>query len=160
MGNWNSGRRAKPAALKILQGNPGKRPLNLNEPVPPAGDVLPPPTLSRAGRLVWDRLAPIAITMRTLTPADTEAFKTLCELQASLDLAAQAKDDRAFTAFPLPEEGDGPATIHAAILLELKIAPVVRQYYEKFGLEPVSRARLVVPRGPEPVSKWAGLKKG
>ncbi len=28
------GRKPKPTALKVLEGNPGKRPLNLNEPKP------------------------------------------------------------------------------------------------------------------------------
>ena len=32
MGNWNSGRRPQPTALKVLRGNPGKRPLNVDEP--------------------------------------------------------------------------------------------------------------------------------
>ena len=29
------GRKPKPTALKVLEGNPGKRPLNDREPVPP-----------------------------------------------------------------------------------------------------------------------------
>jgi len=28
------GRKSKPTSLKKLEGNPGKRPLNLNEPIP------------------------------------------------------------------------------------------------------------------------------
>ena len=31
------GRKPKPTALKILEGNPGKRPINENEPIPPKG---------------------------------------------------------------------------------------------------------------------------
>ena len=31
------GRKPKPTALKVLEGNPGKRPLNDREPVPPKG---------------------------------------------------------------------------------------------------------------------------
>ena len=33
------GRKPKPTALKILEGNPGKRPLNENEPIPPKGTM-------------------------------------------------------------------------------------------------------------------------
>ena len=158
MGNHNSGRRPQPTALKVLRGNPGKARLNAAEPVVPAGEVGVPATISRGGRRVWDRLAPIAIAMRTLTVADVEAFKTLCELQASLDLAAAAKDEPGFLAFVVGDDGDGPPTcvLHAALSLELRIAPIVRPYYEKFGLEPVGRARISV--GPAaPASKWAGL---
>ena len=33
------GRKPKPTALKVLEGNPGKRPLNDREPVPPKGTL-------------------------------------------------------------------------------------------------------------------------
>ena len=33
------GRKPKPTALKLLEGNPGKRPINEHEPVPPKGTV-------------------------------------------------------------------------------------------------------------------------
>ena len=33
------GRKSKPTALKILEGNPSKRPLNENEPIPPKGNI-------------------------------------------------------------------------------------------------------------------------
>jgi phage terminase small subunit len=159
MGNYNSGRRPQGTALKVLRGNPGRGRLNGREPVVPAGVVEVPATISSGARRVWDRLAPVAVAMQTLTVADVEAFKTLCELQASLDLAAAAKDAPGFVAFAVGEEGDGPPTVvvHAALGLELRIAAVVWPYYEKFGLEPVGRARLTVGAA-SPVSKWAGLK--
>lgn len=33
------GRKPKPTALKLLEGNPGKRPINANEPIPPKGNI-------------------------------------------------------------------------------------------------------------------------
>ena len=33
------GRKPKPTALKVLEGNPGKRPLNDHEPIPPKGEL-------------------------------------------------------------------------------------------------------------------------
>jgi P27 family predicted phage terminase small subunit len=155
-GNHNSGRRPHSTALKLLRGNPGKGRINAREPAVPPGDVRVPATISKDGRRVWERLAPIAIAMQTLTVADVEAFKTLCELQASLDLVSKAKNARDFVPFTV---GDNGIVVHAALALELKIAPVVRPYYEKFGLEPVGRARLTV--GPAaPASKWAALTGG
>ncbi len=46
---------------------------------------------------------------------------------------------------------------HPAIRLERNTAQALRPYYEKFGLEPVGRARISVPQVKEPESKWAGL---
>jgi hypothetical protein len=37
-----TGRPPKPTALKLMTGNPGRRPLPKDEPAPPKGDVLAP----------------------------------------------------------------------------------------------------------------------
>jgi phage terminase small subunit len=163
MGNRNSGRRPQPTALKLLRGNPGKRPLNPDEPTPPPGDVVKPTTLSTAAAEVWDRLAPMAIAMRTLTAADGTAFAMLCELQATLEWAAGRKDP------PPRNPGERPylwvrrslARLTAAIKVEKDFAPIIRPYYALFGLEPVSRSRIQVPKKDEtPVaSKWTGFLK-
>src|SRR3954468_11314891 len=149
MGYENSGRRPQSTALKVLRGNPGKRKPNPQEPVPPAGEVTKPTTLSRGARGVWAELAPIALAMRTLTPADVRAFATLCELQATLQRASRQKDSRV------------REVSAAAVKLEKEMAPIIRPYYALFGLEPVSRARISVPKdtADTPVSKWAGVLK-
>jgi P27 family predicted phage terminase small subunit len=164
MGNQNSGRRPKPTALKVLQGNPGKRPLNGLEPKPPAGLVVKP-KLSPMAAVVWDELAPLAQAMGTLTTADIRSFGTLCELQATFTLATQEKYREAFTPFMVTTAVDSAGTEHMnvkehpAIKLERDTAAALRPYYEKFGLEPVGRARIQIPKADEPVSKWAGVLK-
>jgi len=42
----------KPTYLRILEGNPSKRPLNRNEPQPPPVETLDPPITSAAMRLL------------------------------------------------------------------------------------------------------------
>ena len=51
------GRKPKPTALKVLEGNPGKRPMNMNEPVPPKGTVKCPAWLEPEAKKEWKRLA-------------------------------------------------------------------------------------------------------
>lgn len=156
-GNHNSGRRPKPTALKVLQGNPGKRRLNEAEPRPPDG-VVQPPAMSGAARRVWDDIAPVCIAMGTLTTADVWAFKTLCELQATIDMASAQKDAPEFAPFTVSDDYNGAPKmgLHAAIKLEKDYAPVIRPYYDYFGLNPTGRAKVSVPKT-EPVSKWAGI---
>ncbi len=146
MGNKNSGRRPAPTALKVLRGNPGKRRLNADEPIPPVGDVQKP-TLSITAGFVWDELAPLALAMGTLTRADVSAFAMLCELQATLQSAAVGKNKR--------------RTFFRAIEIERAFAPIIRPYYALFGLEPVSRSRIQIAKKAETpvVSKWAGAFK-
>ncbi|HEV8445460.1 MAG TPA: P27 family phage terminase small subunit [Gemmatimonadaceae bacterium] len=163
-GNKNSGRRPQPTALKVLRGNPGKRKLNPDEPTPPPGDVVKPLTLSTPAAAVWDRLAPMAIAMRTLTSVDGTAFGMLCEVQATLEWAAGRKDP------PPRNSGERPsqwvrrshARLTAAIKIEKDFAPIIRPYYALFGLEPVSRSRIQVPKQHDETpatSKWAGVLK-
>jgi phage terminase small subunit len=76
-----TGRPPKPTALKILQGNPGKRPLPKDEPTPPAGEVVRP-RMDRRSAAVWDRYAPMVQAMGLLTPVDVPAFAILCALIA------------------------------------------------------------------------------
>jgi hypothetical protein len=160
MGNHNSGRRPQPAALKALRGNPSKTKLNQREPKPPPGEVVKPAEMSADASRVWDAIAPIAIGMGTLTPADVWAFKTLCELQASLDMAARAKSAPEFAPFTVSEDYNGAPKmgIHGALSLELRYAPIIRPYYEKFGIDgPTGRARMSIPGKKEPETKWAGV---
>ncbi len=163
MGNHNSGRRPKPTALKVLRGNPGKRKLNEAEPKPPQGVANPPENLSASALTVWAQIGPVATAMGTLSTADVYAFGTLCELIATQRMAAAEKDREGFSAFLITTvpDPDGETHIkiteHPAIKLERNTAAALRPYYEKFGLEPVGRARISVPKQEAPVSKWAGV---
>jgi hypothetical protein len=142
MGNANSGRRPQPTALKVLRGNPGQRKLNTREPTPPPGEVVQPEGLSAGAAAIWAELAPICLHMGTLTPADLRPFRTLCELQASLDRASVLKTVNEW---------------EAAMKLEKDYAGLIRPYYALFGLEPVSRARITVPKADDAGTKWDGV---
>jgi hypothetical protein len=131
--------------LKVLRGNPGQRKLNTREPKPPAGEIVKPSGLSAGAATIWDELAPICGVMGTLTPADLRPFRTLCELQSSLDRASVLKSVGEW---------------ESALKLEKEFAGLIRPYYALFGLEPVSRAKISVPRAEEPVNKWDGLLAG
>jgi phage terminase small subunit len=146
----------------VLQGNPGKRPFNAREPKPPAGDVIKPATLSQNAVGIWEEMAPICVAMGTLTIADRKAFATFCELQATLELASASKGNPTFQPFRAqPEDASDPASrmeivIDAVLKLERDTAAALRPYYEKFGLEPVGRARISVQKPQAPKSKWEG----
>jgi phage terminase small subunit len=144
MGNHNSGRRPQPTELKVFRGNPGKRRLFENEPIPPAdAEVVKPEWLSPEAVRMWDEMAPVCLYMRTLTAADIRPFAALCELQATFIQTVKAKGKDKFDA-----------------RLERETANAMRPYFEYFGMTPSSRARIQVPKkAEEPVSKWAGALK-
>lgn len=163
MGNANSGPRPSPTALRVLRGVTRKDRLNAAEPQPPPGEVRKPHGLSRDADVVWDELAPVCLVMGTLTTADIRPFATLCELQATMQHASSQKDAEGFAPFTLSQDFNGAdvVKVHAAVKLERETATALRPYYALFGLEPVSRARISVPKAKpdEPISKWAGVLK-
>ena len=61
----------QPTALKVLRGNPGKRPLNKREPEPPT-DNPPhcPDHLDDVAKVEWNRLVAIVTQMWILSEAD------------------------------------------------------------------------------------------
>ncbi len=119
------GRPPKPTALRILQGNAGKRAINKEEPKPEAGAV-PPPWLGPDPRKEWNRLAPELERLGVLTVLDADALAVLCTLIVAFKEALQ--------------EGKVSPTMAAEI----------RAYYGRFGMTPADRVRVKVePKKPD-----------
>lgn len=73
------GRRPTPTALNRTRGNPGKRPINRNEPHPAAVVPWRPDHLSDAAVKEWDRAAEILLPIGLLTEADCAQFAVYCQ---------------------------------------------------------------------------------
>lgn len=77
------GRKPKPTALKLLEGNPGKRQLNMNEPrfaqkMPPVC----PDWLEEEAQAEWNRLSETLFEMGILTDLDVAPFAAYCQAYA------------------------------------------------------------------------------
>ena len=68
----------KPTKLKVLEGNPGKRPLNQNEPEFKEADFTCPDNINEYGQQAWDHLYPVLSEKGLLTQADRIMFEQLC----------------------------------------------------------------------------------
>lgn len=77
-----AGRKPKPTAVKKLEGNPGKRKLNKNEPVPAKGMPTCPDWLMPEAKKEWERLAELMNQMGVLTEVDMAAFAAYCQSYA------------------------------------------------------------------------------
>jgi phage terminase small subunit len=78
------GRKPKPTHLKLVQGNPGKRPLNKSEPVPSCGCLKPKFLKGRAAN-IWDEYAPELERIGVLTAVDGHMFATWCLLAEEVE---------------------------------------------------------------------------
>ena len=137
-----SGRRPLPTALKVLRGNPGKRPLPKDEPRPQPKLPPPPAELSDEAKREWRRTGRRLRAAGLITELDTAAFAAYCSSYARW-LQAQALLSNA----PMLELGsDG--TLRPSPLLR-----IVQQAQEQFtraltefGMSPSSRTRVQVSR--------------
>ena len=137
------GRKPKPTALKVLEGNPGKRPLNDHEPIPPKGELKCPSWLLPEAKKEWKRLASSLEAMGVLTVADLTAFAGYCQAYA------RWKEAEEF----LTQHGSMVRTPNG-YLQQVPQVSIAQQYMkqmskfcEHFGLTPASRSRIVTDKG-------------
>jgi P27 family predicted phage terminase small subunit len=151
------GRKPVPTALKILRGNPGQRPLNLNEPQPEALEAKVPPELAalddKEARKEWRRTIVPAIERRQITAADRAVALAHCLLWAEWRrLALEA----AVSPTVIIGEDNRPHSNPLRRMAHQTLEKLLRVDVE-LGLTPSSRSRVKVTDAKTPASKWAGL---
>ena len=136
------GRKPKPTLLKTLEGNPGKRPLNDREPVPPDGIPDCPDFLTDEARAEWFRTAKVLKEMQLLTLADRAALAAYCTAYGRW-VEAEKQVQKYGTIVKSPNKGfpmKSPYLTVADQALES-----MRKLMVEFGLTPSSRSRIKVP---------------
>ncbi len=140
------GRKPKPTRLKVITGNPGKRPLNLDEPTPEPAIPDCPPELSPAAQTEWQRLAGELGKLRVLTNLDRGALAAYCSAYALWAEAVEAIQKfgvmvKSPTGFPIQSPYVSIANRQAEIMLRIS---------SEFGFTPASRGRISMPSEAEP----------
>jgi P27 family predicted phage terminase small subunit len=132
------GRRPKPTRLKVLTGNPGKRPLNVNEPRPEAAVPECPVELGPVARREWDRLAVELSSLRILTNLDRAALAAYCgayAMWAEATEAIQKFGTMVKSPSGYPQQSPYVAVANRQAELMIRIA-------SEFGFTPASRSRI------------------
>ncbi|MEW5817748.1 MAG: phage terminase small subunit P27 family, partial [Spirochaetota bacterium] len=76
------GRKPKPTVLKLLEGNPGRRPLNQKEPKPEKKAPRCPAWLAPEAKKEWRRMSRQMENLGVLTQVDAAAFAGYCQAYA------------------------------------------------------------------------------
>lgn len=136
------GRNPNPTQLKILSGNPGKRPIPTNEPKPVAASPDPPPHLKGEALAEWNRLAPELAKLGLLTVADRPFLVVFVEAWAAYRVAAGILAEQG----PLVKSAreDGQYVKNPAAQVARDQADIMLRYGSRFGLSPSDRVRLAV----------------
>jgi P27 family predicted phage terminase small subunit len=142
------GRTPSPTQLKVLSGNPGKRPIPTNEPKPVAASPDPPAHLQGEALAEWRLLAPELARLGLLTVADRPFLSIFCEAWSAYRVAAAIVAEQG----PLVKSAreDGAYVKNPACQVMRDQADVMLRYGSRFGLSPADRVRLAVPTDDDP----------
>jgi len=133
------GRKPKPTELKKLEGNPGRRPLNENEPKPDLADItLPRGKLPKEGQNLWKKLAPRLLDLGILTEVDLPAFEMMCLHYALARDAFEVVDKLGL----FVKDRENAPRKNPAMQLFRDNSAAFKAYMIEFGMTPSSRSRI------------------
>lgn len=135
-----TGRPPKPVALKVLEGNPGKRRLP-NGPKPQPLAPTCPAWLAAEARREWRRLAPELERLGLLTRIDRAALAAYCQAYARWRQAEEVLQCEGLTF----TTGKGYVGSRPEIGIANKAMAIIKGFCGEFGLTPSSRGRMNLP---------------
>ena len=150
-----------PTQLKLLRGNPGKRPIK-PEPQPRVAEGVPEPPahLTDDARLEWERIAPELYRLGLLTVLDTQTLVAYCDAYGRMmtckrAIALMAAKDP-LTRGLMIKTTNGNVIQNPLVGTMNKAALNMVRYASEFGLSPCARTRLSSSgRQASPVSSTA-----
>lgn len=137
------GRKPKPTALKILEGNPGKRPLNEYEPKPDKKAPKCPAWLDKEAKKEWRRMSSQLEVIGVLTEVDMAAFAGYCQAYARWKEAEEfITKHGTIVKTPSGYWQQVPQVSIAQTYLK-----IMNKFCEEFGLTPSARSRITAGSG-------------
>lgn len=143
------GRKAKPTAIKIAENNPGKRPLNLNEPQPRKVRPKLPAHLSTAARVQWRRVLAVLAPTGVITEAEADLLAVYCEsyaryVQALTELQPRTGENGLRTGGLIVLNDKGSPMRNPLLKVADDAEKTMLRCMSELGMSPSSRARLSV----------------
>jgi P27 family predicted phage terminase small subunit len=137
------GRKPRPTAMKELEGNPGKRKLNLNEPKPSKKAPECPDWLDDEAKKEWGRMVWQLELLGIITEIDRAAFAAYCQAYSRWKEAEEfITKHGTIVKTPSGYWQQVPQVSIAQTYLKL-----MHKFCEQFGLTPSSRSRIVADIG-------------
>ncbi len=134
------GRKPIPTAIKQLEGNPGKRPLNKNEPKFEKAAPKCPAWLDSEAKKEWKRMSKSLEAIGILTKVDTASFAGYCQAYARWKEAEEFLTKHG-TIFKTPS---GYIQQVPQVSIAQTYLKIMKDFCSEFGLTPASRTRLHV----------------
>ena len=128
-------RKPKPTNIKKLEGNPGRRKLNTNEPQPGDAGIIPPDKISPGALKFWKRLAPELHGCGLLTALDHDTLLAYCESAAAfIEATEMIKQDGALY------ETKNYKTVSPWVNIQNKALANMAKFGSLLGMSPSARS--------------------
>ena len=136
----------KPSSLKLVQGNPGRRPVADGEPTPEVVAPDCPGHLLAEARGEWDRIMPFLLRYRLVTEIDTAALALYCQAYGRWQEAERRIAE-------MREKGGDGLLVKAPsgypiqnpyLAIANRAMEDCHKYLQQFGLSPSARTRVTV----------------
>lgn len=140
------GRKPKPTVLKLVQGNPGRRPVSSDEFRPDAAIPDCPPHLKGEAKLEWERITQVLNAHGMISEADRGALAMVCTLwdryvTAEL-MIERARDAAPATGGLFMKSPNGFPIQSPWLAVSNKAMEQYKSMCAEFGLTPSSRVRV------------------
>ncbi|MHB1126868.1 MAG: phage terminase small subunit P27 family [Bacillota bacterium] len=139
------GRKPKPPKLKLLEGNPGKRKINKDEPRPRPIAPTCPPWLEKEAKKEWRRISRELEHVGLLTIVDMAALAGYCQAYARWKSAEKVISEQGLTMEIETQAGGLYTQQRPEVAIALKYLQQVKAFCAEFGLTPSSRGRMSLP---------------
>ena len=140
------GRKPTPTHLKLVKGNPGKRPVKRDDVQPDLALPMVPPHLSDEAKVEWGRMSEKLYRLGLLTELDVAMLAGYCQaygrwVQAERALAKLAEQDEQTSAL-MVKTTNGNAVQNPLVGTANKALELMNKFAIEFGMSPSSRVRL------------------
>ena len=145
-----SGPPPKPTALKILQGNPGKRRLNKKEPKPKNEIPTCPTHLCKHGKMEWKRMVKELAVLGLITKIDRAALSGYCTAWGNYVEASIGISKTGY----LVKSRTGVLRINPLVTVQNRALDHLKGFLLEFGMTPASRSRISISKPKDEDNPW------
>lgn len=164
----------KPHALKVLEGNPGKRALDISGGINPRIEIPSPPAhLSKEAKKEWKRITPLLEELGLISKLDRAALGLYCQVAgrlAELETAFNGQIallvakgiDYADAVYQVSHAVTPSGYAQQSVMVQLikSHREQLHRYLMHFGLSPAARGRVMASNYVDPTLPLPGFESG
>ncbi|HDU8570086.1 TPA: phage terminase small subunit P27 family [Morganella morganii] len=153
-----SGPPKTPSHLRLVRGNPSKRPVNKKEPKPPSGVPPTPKHFTRQGKYWFKRIGEELDAMGVMSSMDAKALELLIEAYTEYRQHCDTLDEQGYT-YTTESEGGTLIKAHPVAAMKANAWKRIRAMLGEFGMTPASRSKVTINTPAEEDPFEAFMKK-